>query len=159
MSKVGVCLGSVLLFTSIHRIAARNCPKSRGRSCNVALRDTEMVLVGPFWPSYTAQIYGRSVAPTPFRTVSEGTFSETQRFLRQEEGSSTVGTCQRGFALIPCGETKERTPIPGASSTQVRLKRATRCLAWGDTMLLDLENAIAPSATFPCPATCRRRAA
>src|SRR5215217_1590856 len=36
----------------------RNCPKSRGRSCNVALRDTEMVLVGPYWPSYTAQIYG-----------------------------------------------------------------------------------------------------
>src|SRR5215218_832934 len=56
----------------IHRESERNCPKSCGRSCYVALRDTKMVLVGPFWPSYTAQIYGRSVAPTPFRTVSLG---------------------------------------------------------------------------------------
>src|SRR5215207_4509144 len=29
-----------------------------------------MVLFGPFWRSYAGQIYGRSVAPTPFRTVS-----------------------------------------------------------------------------------------
>src|SRR5829696_582929 len=48
----------------------RNCPKSLGRPYNVALRDTEMVLFGPFWGSYTGQIYGRNPAPTPFRTVS-----------------------------------------------------------------------------------------
>src|SRR5215208_6037363 len=32
----------------------------------------------PFWPPYTDQIHGRSVARTPFRTVSEEKFSETQ---------------------------------------------------------------------------------
>src|ERR687889_248729 len=31
----------------------------------------------PFWPSYTGQIYGRSVAHTPFRTVSEEMFSDS----------------------------------------------------------------------------------
>jgi hypothetical protein len=36
-----------------------------------------MVLFDPIWRSYTSQIYGRSVAPTPFRTVSQGGFSET----------------------------------------------------------------------------------
>jgi hypothetical protein len=61
---------------SIHRAAERNCPKSLGRPYNVALRDTEMVLFGPFWRSYTGQIYGRNPAPTPFRTVSEEVFSE-----------------------------------------------------------------------------------
>ena len=63
--------------TFIHRAAERNCLKSLGRPYNVALGDTEMVLFGPFWPSYTGQVYGRSVAPTPFRTVSERLFSET----------------------------------------------------------------------------------
>src|SRR5215212_8486866 len=38
----------------------------------VALRHTERVLFGPFWRSYTGQIYGRNPAPTPFRTVSLG---------------------------------------------------------------------------------------
>ena len=37
-----------------------------------------MVLFGPFWRSYTGQIYGGNFAPTPFRTVSEEKFSETQ---------------------------------------------------------------------------------
>jgi hypothetical protein len=64
-----------------------------------------------------------------------------------------VGTCQRGSGLRLCGETKERTPNPGASSTEVlRLKRATRFLTWGGTVLLDFEAAVARSATFPCPA-------
>src|SRR5918998_3135813 len=34
---------------------SRNCPKSLGGACNVALRATETVLFGPFWPPYTAQ--------------------------------------------------------------------------------------------------------
>src|SRR5829696_5594253 len=38
----------------------------------VALRYTERVLLGPFWRSYTGQIYGRNPSPTPFRTVSQG---------------------------------------------------------------------------------------
>ena len=57
--------------------SVRNFPKSLGRAYNVALQATETVLFGPFWPPYTGKIYGRSVAHTPFRTVSEEVFSET----------------------------------------------------------------------------------
>src|SRR5215204_5306177 len=64
---------------SIHRAAERNCPKRLGCAYNVALQATETVLFGPFWPPYTGKIYGRSVAHTPCRTVSEGVFSETPR--------------------------------------------------------------------------------
>ena len=46
--------------------SVRNCPKSLGRAYNVALRATETVLFGPFWPPYTLQIYARSDAHTPF---------------------------------------------------------------------------------------------
>src|SRR5215207_3487818 len=52
--------------------------KSRTHLQRVALRATETVLFGPFWRSYTGQIYGWGVAPTPFRTVSEFAFSETR---------------------------------------------------------------------------------
>ncbi len=61
------------------RAAERNCPKRLGRPYNVALRDTETVLFGPLWGSYSGQIYDQNPAPTPFRTVSEGLFSETQQ--------------------------------------------------------------------------------
>src|SRR5215210_3923879 len=47
--------------------------KSLGRACNADLRATETVLFGPFWPSYTDQIQGWSVARTPFRAVSLST--------------------------------------------------------------------------------------
>jgi hypothetical protein len=62
----------------IHQVAERNCPKSLGRAYNVALRATETVLFGSFWTPYSRQVYDRSVAYTPFRTVSDGRFSETQ---------------------------------------------------------------------------------
>jgi hypothetical protein len=35
-----------------------------------------MVLFDPFWPTYASQIQAQRVARTPFRTVSEGVFSE-----------------------------------------------------------------------------------
>src|SRR5829696_9066685 len=38
--------------------SVRNCPKSLGRTYNVALRATQTVLFGSFWPPYTLQIYG-----------------------------------------------------------------------------------------------------
>ena len=43
----------------------------------VTLQATKTGLFGPFWPSYTSQIHARSVARTPFQTVSQGVFSET----------------------------------------------------------------------------------
>jgi hypothetical protein len=60
--------------TQIYRIADRDCPKSLGRPYNVALRETEIMLFRfllafVYWPDL-----GRSVAPTPFRTVSQGEF-------------------------------------------------------------------------------------
>jgi hypothetical protein len=48
----------------------RDCPKSLGGACNVALRATETVLFGSFWPPCTGQIHDRNVTRTPFRTVS-----------------------------------------------------------------------------------------
>src|SRR5215207_9750642 len=38
---------------SIHQASERNCLKSLRRPYNVALRDTEIVLFGSFWRSYT----------------------------------------------------------------------------------------------------------
>jgi hypothetical protein len=35
--------------------SSRNCPKSLGGACDVALRATEKVLFGPFWPPYAAK--------------------------------------------------------------------------------------------------------
>src|SRR5215207_9473069 len=55
-----------------------NCPKSLGRPCSVTLRVSTEGLFGSFRPPYTSQIDGRSVARTPFRTVSEGVFSEVR---------------------------------------------------------------------------------
>src|SRR5215203_3847480 len=37
-------------------------------------------LFGPFWRSYTGQIYGRNFAPTPFRTVSRREISRKLGF-------------------------------------------------------------------------------
>src|SRR5215218_11458233 len=55
------------LFTQVPRETVRKGPV-------VALRATETVLLGPFWPPDTAKIHVRSVARTPFRTVSLGTW-------------------------------------------------------------------------------------
>jgi len=44
----------------------------------VTLQATKTGLFGPFWPSYTSQIHARSVARTPFQTVSQGQFPETE---------------------------------------------------------------------------------
>src|SRR5215208_6742831 len=54
----------------------RDCPKRVGGACGVTLRSTSTVLFDPFWPPCASQIHAHSVALTPFRTVSEGEFSE-----------------------------------------------------------------------------------
>src|SRR3712207_5449873 len=64
------------LRTLTHRSAWRNCPKSLGRARSVARRAAKGGLFGLFHPAHTSQIHDRSVARTPFRTVSEGGFSE-----------------------------------------------------------------------------------
>jgi|SRR5215203_5188393 len=49
---------------------SRNCPKSLGRPYNVALRATEMVLLGRFGVRILAKSTVKTPLPTPFRTVS-----------------------------------------------------------------------------------------
>src|SRR5215213_8021353 len=52
------------------RTPSRNCLKSPEGASNVASQGTEAPLFGPFRPRYTGQIHPRSVAQTPFQTVS-----------------------------------------------------------------------------------------
>src|SRR5829696_49711 len=52
----------------------RDCPKRVGGACGVTLRSTSTVLFDPFWPPCASQIHAHSVALTPFRTVSLGTW-------------------------------------------------------------------------------------
>src|SRR5919112_5117534 len=59
----------------------------------VALRHTERVLFGPFWRSYTGQIYGRNPAPTPFRPVSLGNSANKQS---RKPGAASDRTQERG---------------------------------------------------------------
>src|ERR671920_875723 len=58
----------------------------------VALRHTERVLFGPFWPLYTGQIYGRNPAPTPFRTVSLGSSVNKGTLLSSRLSSSAASS-------------------------------------------------------------------
>ena len=47
-----------------------NCPKSLGDVSGVAPKTTEEALFDPFGPPHSGRIHLRSVAQTPFRTVS-----------------------------------------------------------------------------------------
>src|SRR5215212_5366932 len=80
--------------------SSRNCPKSLGRPYNVALRDTEMALFGPFWRSYTGQIYGRNSAPTPFQTVSLGNNRVNKEPEKGSEGGLASVLVERGVYLL-----------------------------------------------------------
>src|SRR5215217_2216669 len=54
----------------LRRIPLRNCLKSPEGASNVASQGIEAVIFGTFGPLYTGQIHVRSVARTPFQTVS-----------------------------------------------------------------------------------------
>ena len=60
----------VLLLALIHPTSWRNCPKSLGGACDLAPRIAEKALFDPFRPPHSGQIHPRSVAQSPFRTVS-----------------------------------------------------------------------------------------
>src|SRR4051812_22189667 len=62
-------LPSEFLRTPFQTVS-RNCLKSPEGASNVASQGTEAPLFGPFRPRYTGQIHPRSVAQTPFQTVS-----------------------------------------------------------------------------------------
>src|SRR5918998_6299442 len=69
---------------------SRNCPKSLGGACNVALRATETVLFGPFWPPYTAQFTVGALLVPLFGQFLEGEFCEL-RLTGVLESSLPVG--------------------------------------------------------------------
>jgi hypothetical protein len=58
---------------NFRELTFRNCPKSFGDVYGVALQIAEKALSGPFRPPHSGQIHVRSVAQTPFRTVSPRT--------------------------------------------------------------------------------------
>jgi hypothetical protein len=56
----------------------RDRPKSLGSTPGVALQTTAKALLDPFRPPHNVRIRFRSLPRTPFRTVSEGAFSEVR---------------------------------------------------------------------------------
>src|SRR5215212_633500 len=74
----------------------------------VALRHTERVLFGPFWRSYTGQIYGRNPAPTPFRTVSLGSSVNSVNEGNRKGRSATSWPSAGTDALLGWQEDSER---------------------------------------------------
>ena len=54
----------------------RDCSKTLEATCRAALETAEKRCFSIFWPPYTQQMHARSVARTPFRTVSEREFCE-----------------------------------------------------------------------------------
>jgi hypothetical protein len=71
-------VASPAMVASIHPSAWRDCPKSLGAARGVALQIVEKARFDPFRPTHDVRINLRSVAQTPFRTVSEGEFSEVR---------------------------------------------------------------------------------
>jgi hypothetical protein len=69
-------VASPAMVASIHPSAWRDCPKSLGAARGVALQIVEKARFDPFRPTHDVRINLRSVAQTPFRTVSEGEFCE-----------------------------------------------------------------------------------
>src|SRR5215217_2549916 len=72
----GLLGAPVLLRALIHQSTCRDCPKSLGGARGVVLQIAEKACFDPFRSSHYVRIRLRSVAQTPFRTVSEGEFSE-----------------------------------------------------------------------------------
>ena len=64
--------------------SVRNCPKSLGRAYNVALRATQTVLFGSFWPPYTLQIYARSDTHTPFSKSRQVAWVRIRQGIRED---------------------------------------------------------------------------
>ena len=56
----------------------RDCPKSLVGARGIALKIAQQALFDPFRLPHSVPIHLRGVAKTPFRTVSEGEFSEVQ---------------------------------------------------------------------------------
>jgi hypothetical protein len=69
-------------------------------------RDRRGETFWPFWPSYTHQMHARSVARTPFRTVSEGVFSEV-RVAPVLSSLPSWSVSARLSAVFPKGDRRE----------------------------------------------------
>jgi hypothetical protein len=67
-------VGRLLQRTSENASFYETVRKGLGGVCDVALGVIETVLCGSFWLPYIGKIHGRSLARTPFRTVSMSNF-------------------------------------------------------------------------------------
>jgi hypothetical protein len=101
-----------------HSPRERDCPKSPGLACGVAQRTAEKLLFVAFCPLHIDQIHAWSVARTPFRTVSEGVFSETQG----SEGIKRAGAVRE----TPAVHTTVRGAVVFLPHTSERLPRTFR---------------------------------
>ena len=73
-----------VVLSSINSSAWRNCLKSPGSTRNLALEATQRAPFGPFWPRNIGQIDARSIASTPFQTVSKGS---SQKFAQEQSAT------------------------------------------------------------------------
>jgi hypothetical protein len=99
----------------------RNCPKSLGRPRSVTLRVATEGLFGSFRPLYTSQIDGRSVARTPFRTVSPDTWvNKGEKKGRGVVSTLAPGSRYRDTGLVPDEGSSSSCPSAVPSQGSVR---------------------------------------
>src|SRR5215218_4575370 len=65
-----IALAPIEAIGELRRTPLRNCPISPEGGPNLASQGTEAALSDPFGPRFTGRTHVRSVAQTPFRTVS-----------------------------------------------------------------------------------------
>src|SRR5215213_8903804 len=100
--------------SSLFQTVSRNCLKSPEGVSNVASQGTEAPLFGPFRPRYTGQIHPRSVAQTPFQTVSRRSsencpFTHSDGYLLRK-CSRLVASSSGGLLKEHCGEQRDDRP-------------------------------------------------
>src|SRR5215217_2487574 len=83
-----------------------------------------MVLFGSFWRAYTGQVYARSVAPTPFRTVSK---AHSRKLVVARPATNILVD-----GVLSSGTTCSCYILPGYRHTccEDLLRVATGCCSW-----------------------------
>jgi hypothetical protein len=108
---------------------AMKLSEKSGDARNGALEDTEGAPFGPFRPRNTGQIHARSVARTPFQTVSRGSHGEDDSSTPpprsggatlEEEKNRAASEGQRPLADNGAGEDAEAAPDPDPRSGLAR---------------------------------------
>src|SRR5829696_7290194 len=89
------------------KVERRDRPKSLGRTRGATLGTAVKALFGPYRSPHNDRIHLRSLAQTPFRTVSEGEFSEVRSNGGLRSSRTSLSRCQMDDAfaiyLFPLG--------------------------------------------------------